>query len=60
MQGEEGEGVMKGWGEGVRDKRKLIQWTTSDPQASVRGETSLQREEGKQISDWLVSHQPAF
>lgn len=31
-----GWGVMKGWGERVSDKKKLIQWMTSDPQASVR------------------------
>lgn len=55
MQGEEGEGVMKGWGQRVRDKNKLIEWMTSDPQASVRGETPLQREEGTRISDWLAS-----
>lgn len=30
-----GWGVMKGWGERVSDKKKLIQWMTSDPQASV-------------------------
>lgn len=53
MLGEEGEGVMKGWGERVSDEKKLIQWMTSDPQASVRGETVLQGQEGNQISDWL-------
>lgn len=31
-----GWGVMEGWGERESDKKKLMQWMTSDPQASVR------------------------
>lgn len=55
MRGEEGEGVMRGWGERMRAKKKLSQWMTSDPQASVRGGATLQREGRNQISDWLGS-----